>query len=286
MNHEIFKPIYDYLGLNYPGAYATLLVFSFIAAFPLLIITAKKMGLTIWKQILLPFVAAPFSLIFSRCFHVLFEGNAERYFLELGEKGPSYLFTLLLNPLASGHVFYGGLFGGFLAGALITLINYRGDKGAFLKTFDSAMICVANGLWITRIGCFFEGCCFGRPSNLFGISFPQGSKTMFMLYKIDPEHTSFLSDTQPIIPTQLIHSLSNLIIFIVLLRVLFSDKPKNPGFIAALFLFLYSITRFFIEFLRFDVRGSLLFLSTSQWISIILFFVGYKLLKQTSKRRN
>lgn len=281
MNHAIFKPIYDYFGFSDPGAYVTLLLVAFIVSFPMLIVTAKKMGLTPWKQVLLPLVVLPSSLIFSKIFHILFEGMASNYFLGLREKGISYLFTVMLNPIAPGHVFYGGLLGGFLAGSLLTLITYGKERQAFLKTLDSAMICVAIGLSIARIGCFFEGCCFGKPSNLFGIRFPQGSITMFLLYKVDPEHTSLVSDTQPIIPTQLIHSLSNLTIFIVLLKLLFKGKPKNPGFISAIFFILYSTTRFLIEFLRFDIRGSFLYLSTSQWISIVLFFIGYKLLKKS-----
>ncbi|MGI6393932.1 MAG: prolipoprotein diacylglyceryl transferase [bacterium] len=281
MNHEIFKPLYEIFGLPYPGAYMSMLFLGFACAFPIAAITAKKQSLSIWKQLILPVVIVPVSLVFSRIFHVLFDENFTNYMTNLKEEGISYLFAVLLNPFGPGHVFYGGLLGGFLAGAAVTLINYPKNKKAFLQTADAASIVVANGLWLARIGCFFQGCCFGIPSNLFGIRFPQGSPTMFLLYKIDPENTSLFTATQKIIPTQLIHAVSNFAILLILINILFFKKESKPGYVASVFLILYSITRFLIEFLRYDIRGSFLFLSTSQWISIFVLIGGWKLYKMT-----
>jgi len=291
VNHDIFKPVYDLFGLNYPGAYITLLFFSFSLAFPICFFAGKKLGLNPWKQVFLPVSIVPVTLVFSRIFHILFEGMLGMYVDKLKEEGISYLFTVMLNPFGPGHVFYGGLLGGFLAGAVHTMINYPKNWKAFKFTADSAALVVANGLWITRIGCFLEGCCFGRPSSFFGISFPQGSRTMFMLHGIDPVNTSLYSNTQPLIPTQLIHSFTNFIIFAVLVKILYGEKKQNPGYIAALFLLLYSASRFLIEFLRYDIRGSFLFFSTSQWISLIVFYLGFELYRHTktgidSSRRN
>jgi prolipoprotein diacylglyceryltransferase len=282
LNHDIFRPFFEYFGFNYPGAYITLLFLSFSFAFPIAFFSGKKLGLNPWKQVVLPFSIVPVTLVFSRIFHILFEGMLGMYISKLKEEGISYLFTVMLNPFGPGHVFYGGLLGGFLAGAVHTMINYPGNWKAFKSTADSAAIVVINGLWITRIGCFLEGCCFGRPSSLFGISFPQGSRTMFMLYKIDPEHISLFSATPPIIPTQLIHSFANFTILIVLLKVLYGRKSFNPGYLAALFLIMYSASRFLIEFLRYDIRGSFLFLSTSQWISLIVFYLGFELYRHVT----
>ncbi len=283
MNADIFRPFFEYLGFKYPGSYMTLLFFSFSLAFPIAFFSGKKMGLNPWKQVALPFSIIPVTLVFSRIFHILFEGMLGMYIAKLKEEGVSYLFTVMLNPFGMGHVFYGGLLGGFIAGAVHTMVNYPGNWKAFKFTADSAALVVANGLWITRLGCFFEGCCFGRPSSLFGISFPQGSRTMFMLYSLDRVNTSLYTKTQPIIPTQLIHSFTNFVIFIVLVKILYGKKKQNPGYIAAVFLLLYSSSRFFIEFLRYDVRGSFLIFSTSQWISLIVFYLGLELYRHTKK---
>jgi len=282
---DIFKSLFNYLGFNYPGSYMTLLFFSFSLAFPIAFFSGKKLGLNPWKQVFLPFTIVPVTLVFSRIFHILFEGMLPFYIEKLKEEGVSYLFTVMLNPFGPGHVFYGGLLGGFVAGALHTMINYPKDWKAFKLTADSAALVVANGLWITRIGCFLEGCCFGRPSSLFGISFPQGSRTMFMLYSIDPANTSLYSKTQPLIPTQLIHSFFNFIILVVLIKLLYSENRKNPGYIAAVFLILYSVSRFIVEFFRYDIRGSFLIFSTSQWISIIVFYFGIELYSSVEGKR-
>ena len=285
MNHNLFRPLFDFFGVPYPGAYMTILFFSFFMTLPIMIFASKRFNLSFRKMVFLPLVIVPSALVFSKVFHILFEDMRQVYMDGLRENGIGYLFTTMLNPFKPGHVFYGGLFGGFLAGALATLIVYPHDRKAFLKTADAAAICVANGLWLARIGCFFEGCCFGRPSQLFGIRFPQGSKTMFMLYTLDPEHTDLLTATQPIIPTQLIHSFSNFVIFVFLVKLALSEKPRNPGYISAVFLLSYSVTRFLIEFLRFDPRGSFLMLSTSQWISVCLFIGGWKLFQKTKTEK-
>ncbi|MBP5406729.1 prolipoprotein diacylglyceryl transferase [bacterium] len=285
MKSDLFKPIFDYFGFRYPGAYMTILFFSFFMTLPIMVFSSKRFDLSFRKMVGMPLVIVPCALVFSKIFHVFFDGMITTYINGLEENGISYLFKVMLNPFKPGHVFYGGLFGGFLAGALFTLAAYPHDEKSFLKTADAASICVANGLWLTRIGCFLEGCCFGIPSRIFGISFPRGSKTMFMLYTLDPEHTSLVSDTQPIIPTQLIHSFSNFVIFVVLLKLALSKKPKNPGYISAVFLISYSVTRFLIEFLRFDSRGSFLMFSTSQWISVFLFIGGWKLFQKTEPEK-
>ena len=286
MNPDFFKPIFNYFGFPYPGAYMTILFFSFFMTLPIMIFSSKRFNLSFRKMCFLPIVIVPCALLFSKVFHILFEGMMPTYIEGLKENGISYLFTRMLNPFVPGHVFYGGLFGGFLAGALSTAIVYPKDRDSFLKTADAAAICVANGLWLTRIGCFLEGCCFGMPSQLFGIRFPQGSRTMFAVYHLDPKHTSLFTDTQPIIPTQLIHSFSNFVIFAVLLKLALSKNPKNSGYISAIFLLSYSVTRFLIEFLRFDTRGSFLMFSTSQWISIFLFIGGWMMFKKTGTVKN
>lgn len=286
MNPYLFQPVFDYFGLPYPGAYMTILFFSFFISVPILFFVSKRFGLSLAKFVLMLCFIVPSSLVFSKVFHVLFDEKLSTYIDGLKVNGIPYLFNVMLNPFVSGHVFYGGLFGGVLAGWLFTLAAYPHGKGYFLKNTDAASICIANGLWLTRIGCFLEGCCFGIPSEVFGIRFPQGTKTMFMLYTLDPEHTSLLTDTQRIIPTQLIHSFSNFVIFIILLKLAFSKNQKNPGYISAVFLLSYSVTRFMIEFLRYDTRGSFLMFSTSQWISIFLFIGGYKLLKSTKTAGN
>jgi len=279
MYSDIFKPLCDFLHIPHVGAYMGFLIISLIISLPLFYFSAKKIGLTPWKQLLVSPFGIMIALVFSRIFHILFEGKLDYYLTRLRETGISYLFTEMLNIIRPGQVFYGGMVGGYLSIFLFTAIFYPKDRSALIKNFDSLSLAGLNGLWITRLGCFFEGCCFGRPSRLFGIRFPQNSTTMFALYRMDPDHTSLFAPTQPLIPTQLIHSASNLIIFIILLKMLNSEKYR-PGLITSTSMILYSITRFFIEFLRYDTRGGFGPLSTSQWISIPLLLLGLYLRKK------
>jgi phosphatidylglycerol:prolipoprotein diacylglycerol transferase len=74
----------------------------------------------------------------------------------------------------------------------------------------------------------------------------------------------------PLHPTQLYEAASSMAIFFFLSWI---EKRKTyDGQIFSLFLFLYSVARFFIEILRGDPRGFLFggLLSTSQAISILL----------------
>ena len=114
-----------------------------------------------------------------------------------------------------------------------------------------------------RIGCFFAGCCYGKETHShFGIAFPEHSLAPAGI---------------PLVPTQLISSLGDFCIFLVLFK-LYNDKKLRPQ-TAAWYLILYSIGRFMIEFLRGDVeRGFIGILSTSQFISIFVCLVGILLL--------
>ena len=71
----------------------------------------------------------------------------------------------------------------------------------------------------------------------------------------------------PLLPTQLIEALGLLLIFAVVLTVYL--KGAKPGTVPVVYVLCYSVMRFILEFLRSDSeRGSLLGLSTSQWISL------------------
>lgn len=146
--------------------------------------------------------------------------------------------------ILSGFVFYGGLIGGAAA-----VIWYLHDERQKVSDFVNIVIpAIPLGQAFGRIGCFFAGCCYGD--------------------------ICITADT--ILPVQLVESACNFIIFGVLLLVL-RNKKRPMGL--ALYLILYSIVRFVLEFFREDtIRGSVGTLSTSQFIGIFLFVIGVLLL--------
>lgn len=77
-------------------------------------------------------------------------------------------------------------------------------------------------------------------------------------------------------PVQAVESAALLLIFGVL--VAYTRRRRRPNRVGALYLLLYAPCRFVLEFFRYDaIRGSFFGLSTSQWLSLALFAVGWAL---------
>ncbi|MDD5585225.1 MAG: prolipoprotein diacylglyceryl transferase [Candidatus Omnitrophica bacterium] len=168
--------------------------------------------------------------------------------------------SFLIDPFAvlfsrSGFVFYGGVIFGFAALYFLT----RRYKIQFLRFADILGIATPLAHAIGRIGCFFYGCCYGRVTHSFiGVAFP-------------PESPAY-SLSEKVIPTQLIESF---FLFIIFAAMLFLKKRKKfDGQLIFTYFILYGVVRFIVEFFRGDPRGHILFLSTSQVISIAMILAG------------
>lgn len=165
--------------------------------------------------------------------------------------------VFISNPLIF-FSFKGGIYGlvwygGFLGGLIACLIYTHKKKYPFWEFADICAPFAALGYAIVRIGCFLNGCCYGKATNsIFGVVFPY--------IDLLPRH-----------PTQLYSSATNLLIFSFLLWYL--PRKKYTGQITIMYLFLYSIYRFVLEFFRDNLvmYGQL---STSQTYSVILFVVA------------
>lgn len=159
----------------------------------------------------------------------------------------------LKNPLEIIMLQYGGLswFGGLILGAVSGSIYLRKKGLEIYRVLDLVIPYVALGQSIGRIGCLLNGCCFGKESP-YGI--------YLEIHKLT------------LIPTQIYSSCILLIIFIVL-RLL-QEKPRPVGTIFFIYIFLYSIKRFFIEFWRADNPLVFSGLTLFQILSILLFCVS------------
>ena len=175
------------------------------------------------------------------------------------------------NPLSvlggGGWVIYGAIIGGIL-GAYIYCKRHNWD---FMKVLNIVIVSVPLAQGFGRIGCFFAGCCYGIHTDAwFGITFPEGS--------LCPIH-------EPLVPTQLIMSLGDFVIFAILYyRLVKKGKVENT---AALYLILYSVGRFLVEFIRGDFeRGHVGVLSTSQFIGVFVIMFAVGLFLYQKKRDN
>jgi phosphatidylglycerol---prolipoprotein diacylglyceryl transferase len=166
--------------------------------------------------------------------------------------------VLSFDLLRSGGVYYGG----FLIGLLMGVILMRAWRLPWRKTADAFAPSVALAHSIGRLGCFSAGCCWGKPTTSWiGVKFTEKAH----------ELTGVPVDVA-LIPTQLIEAIINLGIFGFLLWLW--KRRRFDGQVLFAYMMIYSVARFTIEFWRDDPRGSVLWLSTSQFISVVMFLVG------------
>lgn len=169
--------------------------------------------------------------------------------------------------LFGGYVFYGGLIGG-IVGVLVFCKNFHFYTPSYV-TVLVPLIPFAHSFG--RIGCFLAGCCYGIPyDGIFSVRFPKNIHTSQIHI-----HDRF--------PVQLLEALLCFILFVIIYTY---TKKKIPlGFqTLGIYLIFYSIMRFFLEYLRGDaIRGKLLLLSTSQWISLLLLPIGIMLIRKNRR---
>ena len=170
--------------------------------------------------------------------------------------------NFLANPLgalgSSGFVVYGGI----ITGLLTIYFFCKIKKISVMSYADLIAPSIAINQGFGRIGCFMAGCCYGKQTDsCIGVIFPEGC--------LAPAGVK-------LIPTQLISAIGMLIIGIAL--IIIARKTKYKGVITGFYLLLYSIGRFIIEFFRNDYRGTVGFLSTSQFISLFIFVLASAIL--------
>jgi phosphatidylglycerol---prolipoprotein diacylglyceryl transferase len=162
----------------------------------------------------------------------------------------------LMNLFRSAGVFYGGLIAA-VAVALFYLWRHRMPVWTVTDVFAPG---IALGHVIGRLGCLFAGCCFGRATSMpWGITFDNEFARQNVGTPLNV----------PLHPTQLYEAGAE---FIILMFLLATERKGRayPGRTFWLYMLLYAVSRFIIEFYRGDERGAVGMFSTSQFISIVL----------------
>jgi len=218
-------------------SYGFILAVAFIVSFFIAISEAKRKSISLDVVYDLTLAAMIGGVVGARIFYVIAHLD--------------YFFEHLLKIFViqdGGLVFYGGLVGGTLAVFLVISLK----KLVTSKVADMVAPCLALGGAIGRIGCFLNGCCYGKPSNVFWVvKFPG------LPYA---RH-----------PTQIYDLLYNLIIFGIIWN--FRKKTDKDGMIFWIYLFLYSTGRFIVEFFRVTKIVSL-GLTGAQLISLGIFLIS------------
>ncbi len=178
---------------------------------------------------------------------------------------PSYYAA---HPLDVIKVWEGGLvfYGGFLAAAAAGAIYALRQKQSVAVVADCAAPALALGQAIGRWGCFFAGCCYGRPSSLpWAVRFN------------DPASLAPLN--VGLHPVQIYEALGSLAISFFLWAWLTKkvDAPKGQTF--WFYVLLYGVLRFVMEMFRGDDRGAAWAnLSPSQGVAVLAILVSASIL--------
>jgi len=179
------------------------------------------------------------------------------------------------NPWQALAVWEGGLtfYGGFILGTLTAAVFCRVRRISFWTIADIAAPGFAMGLGLGRIGCFLNGCCFGKPSQLpWAVQFPAYG-------------ASGLTSGCAVHPTQLYEALFGFATFGLLWTM--RNKKIFSGSSICLFFLLYGIWRLLSDQFRVYEQSQRWWfgLTNNQWISlaIILFAIGASLLLRPAK---
>lgn len=244
------------IGDFFVPTYGVLVALAFLAALWMASKLARRSGLNAEQVTNLGAYCALSGLIGAKLLMIVLDFDYYR-------RNPGEI--LSLSTLQAGGVFYGGLVIALLVSALY--MRKRGLPVA--KTADVFAPGLALGHAIGRIGCFSAGCCWGLEcSRPWAVTFtnPEAHRLVGVPLNV------------ALHPTQLYESAAELIIFgVVYYRF---GKPHRDGSIVGLYLVLYSIARFLVEFLRFHDQpppfgGPF---SATQWISLALLVLGAWLL--------
>ena len=129
------------------------------------------------------------------------------------------------------------LYGGIAAGTFAGLVAARRMDLPIWITADACTPALALGTMFGRVGCFLNGCCYGRPTSLpWGVVFP---------------HDSFATlefGNQPVHPSQLYNALAGLLLFVVLQSL--RRRFKVPGVMFWTFITAFALVRIPLDLTR------------------------------------
>jgi phosphatidylglycerol:prolipoprotein diacylglycerol transferase len=155
---------------------------------------------------------------------------------------------------SGGFVYYGGL----IVGTMAALSYLKKRTLSIDPWLDRASLPIGLAYAVGRLGCFFNGCCYGRICEMpWAVRFPS--------------HISFGMALLPRHPTQLYAATLELLFVSILLLCEQKKLFKRRGQLFWTWLGLHAINRIIMEAWRDDDRGAMIFgLSISTYISIAL----------------
>lgn len=210
-------------------------------------------------------------LIWDLSFYLIIFGIIGARVYEIFLEFPYYL----ENPEQIIKIWEGGLaiHGAIIAGLITLYIFSKKHKINFWKISAVVTPGLALGQAIGRYGNWFNQELFGLPTNL-----PWGIPINIENRPLEFINQSFFH------PTFFYESLGSILIFFILLIIIFcynNLESKSSMKIVSFYLFLYSILRFSLEFIKIDKTPTLIGLRWPQIISLIIIFIALIIFKKS-----
>jgi phosphatidylglycerol:prolipoprotein diacylglycerol transferase len=293
-------------------AYFTLLTIGFLLAMLLTVRESHRLGMDKERVLDTNLWMVVFGILGARVLHLIADGHFHDYVnlcvdpikvpaldarvawcRDAAQCGYDYLCDQASHKcypprdcLAVLEVWRGGLayYGGFIFAVAFAWWYVRRHRLGWWRTADLAAPGIALGLVFGRIGCYLNGCCWGKATrSALGVVFPRGGSTWRA--QLDAHLIQATEEALPVHATQLYESAACLVVFALLYFVV-RPRRRAYGEVFAWLLILYAVARSLVEIFRDDDRGVLFgWLSTSQILSVPLFAAGVALLIHLSRPR-
>lgn len=245
-------PVLFRLGPLAVSSYGLLLGLSFILGLWMSYVRAGKAGLNRRFVVDAAFWIVLAAMICARLYYVLVHAGGF-HGAPVGRFVPSFGPEGGLKGLS--------VTGGFIGGVGACLIFFRLKRLPFLPYADAFAPSIGLGIFLTRIGCFLNGCCFGLPTRAwFGVAFPPTCPA--------GEYQAMVKASR-LVPSQLFLSAGGLVILVLTLAA--ARRRTFPGFAFFVMGISYSALIFLIDFTRvYPAPERAGFLSYTQIVSLIL----------------
>lgn len=238
-------------------AWGVALTLSFFVGLWLLKFEARALRLDYERLFNLGFLVSLLGVVGARLSYVLFH---------FAEFAPNPLD--IINPLAvEGQFGIAGmnLYGGVVLAVVGGMWYLHRRRLSIFDYSDAVVVALAFGMFLARIGCFLNGCCYGLPTDGFwGVIFPADSPAGSMFPHL------------PIHPAQLYASGFGLLLFFLLRHI--NRRRRFSGQTMALFFIAEAIFRFLLEFVRYYEPEMLLGvgkLTYNQLIAVAFLLFGF-----------
>ena len=176
----------------------------------------------------------------------------------------------MLDLQKSGQLSFGGSLGALLIVVLFSSLL----KISIADVFDVAACVIPIAQGIQRVGCFFNGCCFGPVSNsVFSVRF--GRDTSCFMHHLKAGLVGPLElYSQPVFPIQLAAFL--ICFFVSGVCIWLFLRKQLKGQILGLYFVLYGGLRFILQWYRPDYDNDLTYSgwNTGHSICLFMFFIG------------